>query len=45
MSKRRQKKNIFDSEPKRRQKPERRKRPRHKRVGYATQVMREAWTP
>jgi hypothetical protein len=45
MSNKRRKKSIFDSEPKRRQRPERRRRPRRKRVGYATQVMREAWTP
>jgi hypothetical protein len=47
MSKRR-KKSVFDSEPKRRPRLERRKRPRRKNkrvVGYATQTMQEAWTP
>ena len=45
MSNKRRKKSVFDPEPKRRPRPERRKRPRRKRVGYATQTMREAWTP
>jgi hypothetical protein len=47
MSKR-QKKNVFDSERKRRPRLARRKTPRSKSkrvVGYATQTVQEAWTP
>lgn len=46
MSNKRRKKSIF--EPKRRPRPERSKRPRRKNkrvIGYATQTMRDAWTP